>query len=52
VFGLGDAGEEVVPDLLQPALLGGVNPQERAPDAPLTELTKGSGLAFVAGDCE
>jgi hypothetical protein len=38
-FGLGDAGEEVVADVLQAPPLGGGNPQERAPDAPLTELT-------------
>jgi hypothetical protein len=38
-FGLGDAVAQVVPDFLEPALLGGVRPQERASDAPLTELT-------------
>jgi hypothetical protein len=38
-FGLGDAGAEVVADLLQAASLGGVDAQERAPDVPLTELT-------------
>ena len=32
-FGLGDAGEEVVADVFQAAPLGGVDPQERAPDA-------------------
>jgi len=30
--GLGDAGEQVVADVLKPAPLGGVDPQERAPD--------------------
>ena len=32
-FGLGDAGVQVVADLLEPASLRGVRPQERAPDA-------------------
>jgi hypothetical protein len=38
-FGFGDAGVEVVADLLQAVALGGVDAQEGAPDAPLTELT-------------
>jgi hypothetical protein len=38
-FGLGDAVEQVGADLLEAVPLGGVRPQERAPDAPLTELT-------------
>jgi hypothetical protein len=38
-FGLGDAGGQVAADVLQPLSLGGVDPQEGAPDAPLTELT-------------
>jgi hypothetical protein len=32
-FGLGDAVVQVGPDLLEPGSLGGVRPQERAPDA-------------------
>jgi hypothetical protein len=32
-FGLGDAVVQVVADLLESAALGGVRPQERAPDA-------------------
>ena len=39
-FGFGDAGAEVVADLLQPAALGGVDSQERASDGVLTALTK------------
>jgi hypothetical protein len=31
-LGLGDAVVQVGPDLLEPAALGGVRPQERAPD--------------------
>src|SRR5258708_6872442 len=38
-FGLGGAGQEVVADIGEPAALGRRDPQERAPDAPLTELT-------------
>jgi hypothetical protein len=38
-FGLGDAGGEVVADRGQPGPLVRVDPQERAADAPLTELT-------------
>jgi len=38
-LGLGDAGAEVVADLLQSASLGGVDAQEGTSDAPLTELT-------------
>ena len=30
---LGDAVVQVIPDLLEPSALGGVRPQERAPDA-------------------
>ena len=44
-FGLGDAGEQVAADGFQPRALGGVNPEEGAPEAPLTELTHGPGLA-------
>jgi hypothetical protein len=32
-LGLGDAGDEVVADLLQPAALGRVRPEERATNA-------------------
>lgn len=39
-FGLGYAGQEVVADAGEPTPLGGVDPQERAPDAPLTEPTE------------
>jgi hypothetical protein len=39
-FGFGDAGAEVVADLLQAVALGGVDAQEGAPDVPLTELTE------------
>jgi hypothetical protein len=38
-FGFGDAGQEIVADLLEAWPLGGVDPEERASDAPLTELT-------------
>ena len=38
-FGFGDAGQEVVADFFKSVALGGVDPQERASDAPLTELT-------------
>jgi hypothetical protein len=38
-FGFGDAGEEVVADLFEAAPLGGVDAQERAPDAGFSELT-------------
>ena len=38
-LGLGNAVMQVVPDLLEPSALVGRWPQERAPDAPLTELT-------------
>ena len=38
-FGFGDACQEVVADFFKSVALGGVDPQERAPDAPLTELT-------------
>jgi hypothetical protein len=37
-FGFGDAGEEVVADLFQAASLVRGDPQERAPDAGLTEM--------------
>jgi len=37
--GFGDAVVQVGPDLLEPGALGWVWPQERAADAPLTELT-------------
>jgi hypothetical protein len=37
-FGLGDAGEEAVADVLQAGALGGVDSQERAADAAFTEL--------------
>jgi hypothetical protein len=38
-LGFGDAVQEVVADFFEPAALGGVDPQEGAPDAPLTDLT-------------
>jgi hypothetical protein len=38
-FGFGDAGVEVVADLLQAVALGGVDSQEGAPDAGFSELT-------------
>src|SRR6266496_142482 len=38
-LGLGDAGQEVVPDISESAALVRGNPQEGAPDVPLTELT-------------
>jgi hypothetical protein len=37
-LGLGDAVVQVVPDLLEPAALGGVWSQERASDTGLTEM--------------
>ncbi len=37
-FGFGDAGVEVVADLLQAVALGGVDSQEWASDAGLTEM--------------
>src|SRR6266700_2729108 len=37
-LGLGDAVVQVGADLLEPAALGGVRPQERAPDTGLTEM--------------
>ena len=37
-FGFGDAGVEVVADLFQAVALGGVDAEEGASDAPLTEL--------------
>ena len=37
-FGFGDAGVEVVADLFQTVPLGGVDSQEWAPDAGLTEM--------------
>jgi hypothetical protein len=39
VLGFADAGDQVVADLGQPRPLGRVGPQQRAADAPLTELT-------------
>jgi hypothetical protein len=39
LFGFGDPGGQVVVDGGQPGPLGGIDAQERAPDAPLTELT-------------
>ena len=38
-FCFGDAGQEVVPDLLEAVALGGVDSQERASDAGFSELT-------------
>jgi hypothetical protein len=38
-FGLGDAGLAVVADLFEAVSLGGVDSQEGASDAPLTDLT-------------
>jgi hypothetical protein len=38
-FGFGDAGQEVVADLLEAVPLCGVDSEEGASDAPLTELT-------------
>lgn len=37
-FGFGDAGEQVVADLLEPTLLGRVDAQEWAPNAGFSEL--------------
>ena len=42
-FGFGDAGEQVVADLFQPCAGGRVRAQQRAAEAPLTELTPGLG---------
>jgi hypothetical protein len=36
--GLGDAGEQAAADLLEAVTLGGIDSQERAPDAALTEM--------------
>ena len=38
-LGLGDAGGQVAADVFQSLFLGGIDPQEGTPDAPLTELT-------------
>jgi hypothetical protein len=38
-FGFGDAGEEAVADFFEAVALGGVDSQQGASDAPLTELT-------------
>jgi hypothetical protein len=52
-FGLGDAGEQVAPDAFQPVALGGVNPQEGAPEDPLTEPTEeASGLRLRSTDSD
>jgi hypothetical protein len=52
-FGFGDAGVEVVADFFQAVPLGGVDSQERAPDAAFSELTVlslfGSALVTVLG---
>jgi hypothetical protein len=45
-FGLGDAVEQVGADLLEAVPLGGVGPQERAPDACLTEMILGWDASF------
>src|SRR5260370_28091583 len=48
-FGLGDTGQEVVADVFQAAPLGGVDPQERAPDAAvLMDAAGGACPAAVA----
>jgi hypothetical protein len=38
-FGFSDAGEQVVADLFQPGAGGRIGAQQRAAQAPLTELT-------------
>jgi hypothetical protein len=51
-FGFGDAGQEVVADLFQAVPLGGVDPQEGAPDAGvLVDATGGVGASAVA-ECD
>jgi hypothetical protein len=45
-FGLGDAVEQVGADLLEAVPLGGVGPQERAPDTCLTEMILGWDASF------
>src|SRR5260370_36943506 len=47
-FGLGDAGEEAVADVLQAAALGGVDSQERAADAGLINAAGPVGAAAGA----
>jgi len=52
-FGLGDAVVQVDSDLLEPSALGGVRPQERASDVPLTELTDARiGYRRSSTDCD
>ena len=51
--GFGDAGDQVVADLGQPGPLGGVGPQQRAADVPLTELTGARvGYRSSSTDCD
>lgn len=50
-LGLGDAGDEVVADLLQPAALGRVRPEEGATNTRLSELVQrrlATGVAVVS----
>ena len=52
-FGFGDAVVQVGADLLEPGALGWVWPQERAPDAPLTELTDARiGYRYGSAGCD
>ncbi len=52
-LGFADAGGQVVADLGQPWLLGGVGPQQRAADVPLTELTDARiGYRYGSTDCD
>jgi hypothetical protein len=48
-FGFGDAGDEVVADLDQAGSGGGVWAQQRAAQAPLTELVSGFGQVIGRG---
>jgi hypothetical protein len=49
-FSLGDAGQQVAADVFQPRPPGEVDPEERAPEVPLTELSRGPGLASAGGN--
>ena len=52
-LGFADAGDQVVADLGQPWPLGGVGPQQRAADVPLTELTGARvGYRSSSTDCD
>jgi len=53
LFGFGDAGGQVVADRFETLLLGRVDPQEGAPDVPLTELTGARvGYRSSSTDCD